>query len=406
MNNGTNLIARAEALHAFMRMQPAANQARLAGTAGLSSSSDLNPANASTTANNNPRHNNHHAMTSTHPPPSSSSSPRPSSPSSAMPSSCLCFGRPSTTVTGGNTNLNTRMTGNTNSMMAARPVREYYPDNLSVQPKPHPWEDQMEWLIVACIDLLESVGLHEHNLFAVSAVDDLVRQTTVPHRMAMPSRTDPHVAAGVIKAKIRHADEPLVDRSCLRYFIDKAAGKQRQQQQEQKNQHNDDDHDSMQQQHGTTGDDDVAATQQQRDDDDNNNNQLQNTTSEGNNAAIVGASTLAVASHSANTFADSYLAATIESTNTLKGPRRAYILARLMRLLGRVSANVQQSRMNAHSLAKCVAPSMLHWDPNTNFALLMLGRITAYVMTMIEDARVFDENLCIKIDELSGSGGW
>lgn len=296
----------------------------------------------------------------------------------------------------------------------ARPVREYYPDNLSVQPKPHPWEDQMEWLIVACIDLLETSGLHEHNLFAVSAVDDLVRQTTVPHHTPMPPRTDPHVAAGVIKAKIRHADEPLVDRSCLRYFIDKAAGKQRQQQQqEQKDQHNgdnDDEYDSVHasgdENRNTNGGPEEGTQQQQQQQD--NHNQPQKTHSEGNPAtgATVGASTLAVASHSANTFADSYLAATIESTNKLKGPRRAYILARLMRLLGRVSANVQQSRMNAHSLAKCVAPSMLHWDPNTNFALLMLGRITAYVMTMIEDARVFDENLCIKIDELLASGGW
>lgn len=30
----------------------------------------------------------------------------------------------------------------------------------------------MEWLIVACIDLLKNVELHEHNLFSVDALDD------------------------------------------------------------------------------------------------------------------------------------------------------------------------------------------------------------------------------------------
>lgn len=306
LDNGTNLIARAEALNAFMRMQPAANQARLAA------------ANAA--------------------PLSPRAAPGESSPAH---SSCLCFGRTAAAAP---------------TPMSSRPVREYYPDNLSVQPTPHPWEDRMEWLIIACVDLLEAQGLHEHNLFAVSAVDDLVRQTTVPYRSAFPSNTDPHVAAGVIKAKIRHADEPLVDRSCLRLFIDAQADK------------------------ATLAGASVDAAQPD--------------------------SGLASASHSGTTFRESYLSKTIEATNEHRGTRRAYILARFMRLLGRVSANVEESRMNAHSLAKCVAPSMLHWDPNTNFALLMLGRITAYVMTMIEDARVYDEPLCQKIDQLAITGAW
>lgn len=310
-DSGTNLIARAEALNAFMRMQPAANQARLAATNGV--------------------------------PPSSRAAPGDASP---VQSSCLCFGR---TVSA------------TPAPVSSRPVREYYPDNLSVQPTPHPWEDRMEWLIVACINFLEARGLHEHNLFAVSAVDDLVRQTTVSHLSELPSLTDPHVAAGVIKAKIRHAEEPLIDRSCLRQFID------------------------------AQGERSAAASAATAD-----SVSGQNDTG----------TSLSVASKSASTYRESYLAKTIEGTNELCGPRRAYILARFMRLLGRVSANVQESRMNSHSLAKCVAPSMLHWDPNTNFALLMLGRITAYVMTMIEDARVYDEPLCQRIDQLAINGAW
>lgn len=301
--HGTNLIARAEALNAFMRMQPAANQARLAAA-------NCPPTGPSTAAD-----------------------------VPQVQSSCLCFGRPAPPP----------------AQTTNRPRREYYPDNLSIQPNPHPWEDRMEWLIVACINFLEAHGLHEHNLFAVSAVDDLVRHTTVGHRAPMPIGTDPHVAAGVIKAKIRHADAPLVDKSCLRQYIEAQGEKP-----------------------ATMAPDDGGEH---------------------------GSGTAIAAVTSSPSFRESFLCKTIESTHIHHGARRAYILARFMRLLGRVSANVE-SRMNAHSLAKCVAPSMLHWDPNASFALLMLGRITAYVMSMIEDARVFDENLCQRVDELGLTGAW
>lgn len=308
LDNDTTLIARAEALNAFMRMQPAANQARLAASNGA-------PPRAPPVAAN---------------PPSTSSS------------SCLCFGRsPDPPPTSSN-----------------RPQREYYPDNLSVQPNPHPWENRMEWLIVACIDFLETHGLHERNLFAVSAVDDLVRETTVSLHSPMPTYTDPHVAAGVIKAKIRHAQEPLINKGCLRDYIE-ALGE------------------------GLASSDGTTSSP----------------------AVIEGVSS---DSHEtvAPTFRDTFLSRTIESTISYHGTRRAYILARFMRLLGRVSANIESSRMNAHSLAKCVAPSMLHWDPNANFALLMLGRVTAYVKKMIEEARVYDEQLCVKIDQVAVNGAW
>lgn len=67
-----------------------------------------------------------------------------------------------------------RLSNHTSSMPAAnaRPVREFYPDTMSVQRKSYPWEDHMEWLIFACLDLLATSGLHEHNLLAVSTVDE------------------------------------------------------------------------------------------------------------------------------------------------------------------------------------------------------------------------------------------
>ncbi|KAI0564038.1 Rho GTPase activation protein [Gracilaria domingensis] len=298
VDNGTSLIARAEALNAFMRMQPAANQARQMP----------------------------HTLSPTSLPPRPSSQYDP-----PVEPGCLCFGSSKPSRRPQTRHVSSHVT---------RPRREYYPDNLSVQPARHPWTPHMEWLILACIDFLELNGLGERTLFAVSAVDDLVRNMRVDLGASLPSSTDPHVAAGVIKAQIRHANEPLVAKDCLRAYIES----------------------------------------QPSDD------------SQG--ASIVNTSA---------TYRDSHLARTVDATARLSSPKRAYILARFMRLLGRVSANVEVSKMNAHCLAKCVAPSMLHWDPNSSFALLMLGKITAFVMNMIEDARVYDENLCQKISELQSS---
>lgn len=310
-DNGTSLIARAEALNAFMKMQPVANQAR-------QQSSSAAGVGVEQTAG------------------------------------CFCLG--SRTVQ--------QQQQHGSREVGQRSKREYYPDNLSIQPNRHKWGRGMEWLIIACVEFLERDGLDERNIFAVSAVDDLVRNMAVGEGQALPRNTDPHVAAGVIKAQIRHADEALVSKDCLRGYIevqqsregDGAAGGagagagalQRQQQQQQ-------------QQDGGGG---------------------------GNSGSGHGG------------YSESHLARTVDETVKKSGARRAYVLARIMRLLGRVSANEEVSRMNAHCLAKCVAPSMLHWDPNSGFALLMLGKITAFVMAMIEDARVFDEKLCQKIDQL------
>lgn len=195
----------------------------------------------------------------------------------------------------------------------------------------------MEWLILACVNLLEREGLAERNIFAVSAVEDLVKETTVPLGRDLPTGTDPHIAAGVIKAQIRHADSPLVSKDCLRLYIERQ---------------------------GEAG----AGEAKHRD-----------------------------------CFADCELSKAINETEVKVSVKRAYVLAKIMRLLGRVSANEPTSGMNAHCLAKCVAPSMLHWDPNSSFSLLMLGKITGFVMTMIEDARIFDEKLSAKIDELANA---
>ncbi|PXF49992.1 Rho GTPase-activating protein 22 [Gracilariopsis chorda] len=300
VDNGTSLIARAEALNAFMRMQPAANQAR-------------------------------HAPHTFSAPPPQQHIPSPHYDPPEEPG-CLCFGSSK------QSSRRPPARHVPNHISSARPRREYYPDNLSVQPERHPWTPHMEWLILACIDFLELHGLDERTLFAVSAVDDLVRNMHVDIGVKLPSNTDPHVAAGVIKAQIRHANEPLVAKDCLKAYI------------------------------ASQPPDDGQST--------------------------------APAASTPSIYRDSHLARTVDATERMSSPRRAYILARFMRLLGRVSANVEVSKMNAHCLAKCVAPSMLHWDPNSSFALLMLGKITAFVMTMIEDARVFDEKLCQKIADL------
>lgn len=302
VDNGTTLIARAEALNAFMKMQPAANQAR-----------------------------ENHSVS-----PTSPNSPNSAISQDQVDSGCFCFGASRSTS---RRPPNSRQVSN----HITKPKREYYPDNLSVQPAKHPWTPSMEWLILACVDFLETSGLDERTLFAVSAVDDLVREMRVDIGDKLPASTDPHVAAGVIKAQIRHANEPLVSKECLKMYIESQS----------------------------SDDSEKVADQPSS------------------------------SSSSTNTYKDSHLAKTVDATENISSPRRAYVLARFMRLLGRVSANVEVSKMDAHCLAKCVAPSMLHWDPNSSFALLMLGKITAFVMTMIEEARVFDENLCQRITELN-----
>lgn len=369
-DNGTSLIARAEALNAFMKLQPAADQAR--HQAASSPNAPASSAGVTPLAD------------SRHPFVSPASTPRgqphtqgrslshgyaaspPTHSTGREPKGCFCFGGGNSTASPAGLSA-TSPHGNANAT-DGRPRREYYPDNLSVQPKPHPWENGMEWLIVASIDFLERSGLHERNLFAVSAVDDLVRAMNVPLGTALPLSTDPHVAAGVIKAKIRHAETPLVAKTCLRDYIDS--------------------------QGGNLGGNNTRST------DENGEQQQQQ---KGKDKQLKKSE---VPNQRPATFRTSILAKTVNDMLTLHSARRAYILARFMRLLGRVSANIEHSRMNAHCLAKCVAPSMLHWDPNSGFALLMLGKITAYVMAMIEDARVFDEQLCLRIEELEQDGGW
>lgn len=294
-NPETTLIARAEALKAFTRMQSAANSAKLRAP-----TSPGGPSRKRSLDNG----------------------------SNVKSSGCfLCFGG------GSGAHAPPPAQG-----APTRPRREYYPDNLSVQPQRHPWTKQMEWLILACVDFLEEHALDERNLFAVSAVDDLVRNLEVAVAAPLPRNTDPHVASGAIKMQIRHASEPLVPKECLKRYIE-----------------------------------------------------------------AQGAANASGAPQQASNFAETHLAKTIELIQTSVSPRRAYIFARFMRLLGRVSANVANSGMNAHCLAKCAAPSMLHWDPNSGYALLMLGKITGYVMNMIEEARLFDDVLCHSIKSLGRS---
>lgn len=63
-------------------------------------------------------------------------------------------------------------------------------------------EDQMEWFIIFFVYLSKSSTLYEHNIFAVSVVDDLFRNTSFQYLCAMQGTTDPHAVASVIKANI------------------------------------------------------------------------------------------------------------------------------------------------------------------------------------------------------------
>lgn len=215
------------------------------------------------------------------------------------------------------------------------PKREYYPENISIRPLRHPWTEHVEWLLIACIDFLEKKALHELRLFAVSAVDDSLNDLQVDIGYFLPSNTDPHVAAGVIKMKLRNVNEPLASKDCLTSFID-----------------------------------------------------LQNAIQEKNVPL-------------ASEFESSHLATAIEITRKSKGQRRAYIFARLIRLLGLLTANSDKNGMSTEGLAKCVAPSLLHWDPNSRFSLLMLGKITSYVMKMTDEARLFCELLRKRINSFT-----
>lgn len=333
---GASLIARAHALNHFIDMQATATAAATDGGAP----SSAQPGN-----------------------PSASLSP--TSPSSSSPDrsvGCLCFGaapggaqQQQLYAGAGAGAAPPPRQGNLGGVGAARRAaaasgvaRPYFPDNLSAQPDRHPWGPEMEWVILGCVNFLEEYGLDEPNLFAVSAVDDLVRNLRLPVGTALPPRTDPHVASGAIKARVRHAESALLSKACLRHYIESTGG-------------------------------------------------------EGDGGGGVGGGTVATR-EVRKEWEGCHLEKAMRMTAEESGGRRAFVLARFMRLLGRVSANVESSRMNAHCLAKCVAPSMLHWDPNSQFALLMLGKITAYVMAMIEEARVHDEALCEDIERLEGDG--
>lgn len=332
----------------------------------------------------------------------------------AQQTGCLCFGG-----TGGNSKASRNnnngvssraggdMASASSSRSRARPVRQYFPDNLAAQPERHPWEPGMEWVILGCVDFLEEHGLDEPNLFAVSAVDDLVRNLSLPVDKPLPSTTDPHVASGAIKARIRHATEPLVSKACLRRYIESQASPDSQTSTSPLS-------NSLSPAVANTVSPGTLSANSATSENPVSSNSLNSRSREqvatgglsAANTAAVASSATALASRvaevaAARSFTETHLGKTLELTESEASPKRAYVLARFLRLLGRVSAHVETSRMNAHCLAKCVAPSMLHWDPNSTFALLMLGKITAFVMTMIEEARIHDQSLCEVIDRLN-----
>lgn len=229
---------------------------------------------------------------------------------------------------------------------------------------------------MACVELLQRVGLDEPNLFAVSAVDAHVRRLRVRRGAPLPPSTDPHVATGAIKAHIRAAETPLVPPPALQAYIAAAGG-------------------AAPAGGGGGGGGGGAAGAPltpggmgpPRD-------------SMAAAAAAAGTPPAAVGGAAGSGgWKASHLARTLGTIEASAGPSRAGVFGRLMLLLGRITARVEVSRMNAHCLAKCIAPSLLHWDAVSTFSLLTLGKITAFVMAMVEEARLYDELLGVYCEE-------
>eukprot|EP00871_Galdieria_phlegrea_P001273 jgi/Galph1/2146/GphlegSOOS_G775.1 len=72
---------------------------------------------------------------------------------------------------------------------------------------------------------------------------------------------------------------------------------------------------------------------------------------------------------------------------------RAFVLAKLVLTLGRISAFSDRNKMNAHNLALVLAPAMTQWDATAVTALIELGKMTSLVEAMIKDAKENDQAL-------------
>mmetsp|Transcript_2846 Transcript_2846/g.8691 ORF Transcript_2846/g.8691 Transcript_2846/m.8691 type:complete len:336 (+) Transcript_2846:207-1214(+) len=210
-------------------------------------------------------------------------------------------------------------------------VAETAPETFEI-----PWNKELHRYILSCIDVLESSGLTAKRPFAVSGSQMVIEKMKHKYDEPLPANTDLHVTCAVLKQAIRDAEIPLVEIEALQHWaFTVAAAKTRRGE--------------------VTEEEDDCLSQ-------------------------------------VPTFKSSHLYATLQIVEE-KSPQRAYVLARLVYMLGDISARVEETQMNSHNLSLCLAPSLLQWDAYEDSALLVLGRMTAFVMNLIDDGRENPERL-------------
>ncbi|GAB0488874.1 hypothetical protein MMPV_000087 [Pyropia vietnamensis] len=379
---GTGFIARPEAMNVFIQMQPEASAAlnrNLAAAAARARGGGAGEAGAGAGGVHSPTRQGRADAGR----PARQPAPPPSPPSGGGGGGCLCFSSPKDdagdlrpsrssppppplpTGTGGGTGG--RPVSNASAAASA----------VAAEPPRVPWSPDVEWQIVACVELLQREGLDEPNLFAVSAVDAHVRRLRVRRGAPLPAATDPHVATGAIKAHIRAAETPLVPAPALQAYIAAAGAGPA----------------GARGSGGSGGGVGAGAPLTP--------GGMNPSTDSPSAAAASAAAGIPPATGGAGGggWKGSHLARTLAAIEATEGSTRAGVFGRLMLLLGRITARVEVSRMNAHCLAKCIAPSLLHWDAVSTFSLLTLGKITAFVMAMVEEARLYDELLGVYCEE-------
>mmetsp|Transcript_4861 Transcript_4861/g.13036 ORF Transcript_4861/g.13036 Transcript_4861/m.13036 type:complete len:328 (-) Transcript_4861:117-1100(-) len=256
-------------------------------------------------------------------------------------SKVFCFGADNSTATAA---------PSSGSARAAAPANL----ELEVQRKKFEWNELTEHTLLVCIDHLFKYGIREQRLFAVSADQDDVDALRVQLGMPLPENVDLHVAAATIKDRMRHAKEPFMPIAALKPWLEKKRS---------------------------------AAAETEH----------MSPPHSGRSSSFSDDQCAALASGS---FEDSVIKQTLEIMRNEVSPKRAYLCARFLLLLGYIASGIETTQMNSHNLALCITPSLLQWDNNAKQALLILSRMTAFVIQLIDDAQLYSEKVRRYCDEL------
>ncbi|KAA8499561.1 hypothetical protein FVE85_7146 [Porphyridium purpureum] len=217
-----------------------------------------------------------------------------------------------------------------------------------VERKVFEWDGTTEFTIAACIDFLEANGGDlEPRLFAVSADQDEVDAFTVRQGERIPLQTDLHVAAAVIKDRMRHANGAFLPIAVLQAWAKAEQDKE--------------------QGAGAAADTSLASS-----------------------IPVIQQMTGIPDQRSSGYRA---LSATLEIVRVEVSEKRAYLVARLFSLLARIAGRFCITQMTSQNLALCLAPSLLQWDPNGNLALVVLNKMMTFVQRAIEDAMTMEPDM-------------